>query len=286
MTAGRPPTRWRTVAKDPKHDDRLRYEGWTVTEAPIIDQVTRDELRDRFLQLHGPEGDGWHNGFNSLDFAYRTGSWDAIRAALEKPVTALFAEYRGFNFAFLCKWPGPESHLFIHQDWMYIEERPDRRTYAVMVALEDIDEPNGRPYVVSRSHLLPTIRRGTDLYAPWWKDADELEKRAEPVPVPAGHAAIWDSALVHFSVANLTDRPRIAAGLGVAPVGEPLVHYRRSGPGRADRFTISERFFSESHPSTLLAGPPPFPHDGTFDTDERDLEPGELLAELDQLRSA
>jgi ectoine hydroxylase-related dioxygenase (phytanoyl-CoA dioxygenase family) len=152
-----------------------------------------------------------------------------------------------------------------------------------MVALEDITEDNGRPYMVSGSHRLHSMIRGTHLYHSWEDHKERLARRAEPIDMPAGTAALWDSALVHYSVANVTDVPRIAVAVGVRPVGEQLVHYRRTAPDRAARYLVDRTFFTHGDPYSLEEGPPSFPLEQEVPSEDWHLEGPELDRALDDL---
>lgn len=263
--------------------DSARRSGWAVAPEPVLTPDGAAELRATFLELHGPPGSGWHNSWNTLDRNYRGRSWAAIEHALGDRLRATLPGFEPFSFVFLCKWPGEDSYLYLHQDWMYVVEAHDVRTYSVMVALEDIEEANGRPYMVTASHRLHSMIRGTHLYHSWEDHKGRLAARAEPVDLPVGTAAIWDSALVHYSVANLTDVPRIAVAVGMRPVGVQLVHYRRTGPDRAARYLVDGTFFSRGDPYSLMDGPPAFPLDREVPTEEWHLDGPQLDAALDDL---
>jgi len=254
--------------------------GWSCSDTPLLSPESVCELREIFFRLHRDTETGWHNTWNSVDRAYRRGTWAVIESALGQPLRDALPGFEPFNFVFLCKWPGSASHLYIHQDWMYVVERPAVRAHTAMVALEDITEANGRPYMVSGSHRLPTMKRGTDLYHPWDQHRALIERRAEPASIAAGSAVFWDTALVHYSVANHTDVPRVAIAVGLKPIGEQLVHYRRSESGGAERFLVDRSFYVDADPASLVASAPDFPLDAIVSADEfsvTDLELDDLL---------
>jgi hypothetical protein len=252
---------------------------------PVLTSSEAADLRDTFFALHGPTGSGWHNSFNSLNRHYRDKAWPALERALGTRLRSALPGFEPFSFNYMCKWPGADSYLYLHQDWMYVIESTDVRTYTVMVALEDITEDNGRPYMISASHRLHSMMRGTHLYHSWEVHKARLARRAEPIDLPAGTAAPWDSALVHYSVPNLTDVPQVAVAVGRRPIGEQLVHYRRTAADRAARYLVDSTFFSDGDPYSLEEAPPRFPLDREVPSEDWEMAGPELDRALDDLQA-
>src|SRR5699024_7947590 len=90
-----------------------------------------------------------------------------------------------------------------------------------------------------------------------------------------------DNALVHCSLPNHTDRPRVVAAIGMRPSERPLVHYLRHDEARAGRYDVDEDFFLTTTPQALLTAPPRQDPDRLVPTNERPIDGPTLLARLD-----
>lgn len=267
------------VLRDPKLAAALDRDGFVTF--PLVDPAVADTLRDRFGDLHGWSGSGFVSDLVEEDPEYRRRAGAAIRDTLVPSIEQVTAGHCDFLANFLVKHPGADSELALHRDWMYVDERAGHRTYVVWVALEDITGHNGQLRVLRGSHRLDPMLRGTDLIAPWLAHTEVIEPRLLSVPVPAGHCVVFDNALVHSSFPNHTDRPRVAAAVGLRPAGVPLVHFRRRDRSTADRYDVDEDFFVERTPQGLLATPPGLPVAEVVPVTELDLSPEELARRLD-----
>lgn len=256
----RPATRRHTL-RDGALDEQLHRDGFALV--PLLDDDDVAALRAHYGVLHGWEGTGFEADLNNPDTAYRHAVSDALSAALDDRVTALFVDHDPFLRVFLCKWPGEQSDLYLHRDWMYTDERLGHRTYVVWVALQDITEDTGRLQVLRGSHRFDPMLRGTNLNAAWVQ-SDDVRDRLEAIDVPAGTAVIFDNQLVHASLPNTSGKPRLVTAVGMKERGADLVHFHRPDDGVAARYEVDEEFFLTATPGQLLAGPP-------------DLDPVELI---------
>lgn len=272
------------VLSDPELDERLRRDGFVTFH--VFDEDRVERLRQEFGRLRGWEGQGFQSDLVSEDLGYRKEASDCIGDELDDDLSALFDGYVPFLHSFLCKYPGGDSSLYIHRDWMYIDERQGGRTYVAWVALEDITGHNGQLRVLRGSHLLDRSLRGTGLIAPWIRHEHVIDDRMLAVPVKAGDIIVFDNSLVHSSFPNHTTTPRVAAAVGMRPEGEPLVHFRRVDDGRAQRFDVDEQFFLTATPQQLIAEPPGLPVAEDLAIDETDISADELAALLDADRRA
>jgi ectoine hydroxylase-related dioxygenase (phytanoyl-CoA dioxygenase family) len=123
--------------------------------------------------------------------------------------------------------------------------------------------------------------RGTSLEAAWMQHEDVIRERLESVPLRAGEAIVFDNALVHCSYPNHSDAPRLAAAVGMVPTGAPLVYWRRSADGRAERREVDREFFLTRTPSALIRAAPEQPVLETVGTGEAALSATQLAALLD-----
>lgn len=271
------------VLRDPILDGNLERDGFVVIDEPVVDEATATWLRAEFGRLHDWRGDGFLNDFNHRNLVYRERSRVLLTEHLGPVVDRLFTDHEPFLSTYLCKWPDTRSYFVPHRDWMYVDERAGDHSYLAFVALEPIDEHNGRVQMLPGSHRVDPMPRGSNLYAPW-VDHPQVEARLEPISLAVGQCIIWSSAIVHASFPNATAEPRVAAGLWTARRGAPLVHYRRLGTGLAGRYTVDATFFQTQNAYRLMVSRPPFPLDQLVAFDEVAVPPGEVGAILDAAR--
>jgi beta-hydroxylase len=268
------------VLRDPQLETLLRRDGFVTM--PLISRGAAAELRDRYAELSGFARSGFASDLVVDDIEYRRKVDDTIAAALDEAAAAAFVGYEPFLRNFLCKYPGADSELYLHRDWMYIDERQGGRTYAVWVALEDIDTDNGQLRVLRRSHTMDRSLRGTSLTGSFLEHEDLIRPRLLSVPVRAGEAVIFDNALVHCSYPNHTAVPRVAAAVGLKPVGTPLIHFRRIDDRTAARYDIDAGFFLSETPQGLIARAPDLPIAETVELLPEDVDRDSMVAYLDQ----
>jgi ectoine hydroxylase-related dioxygenase (phytanoyl-CoA dioxygenase family) len=117
------------------------------------------------------------------------------------------------------KKPGTEADFPWHQDNGYTFIEP-QQYLTCWVALTDVDESNGCPWVVPGLHRLGTLRHWmTDL---GWRCLEQAEN-AVPVPAPAGSIIVFSSLTPHRTGPNRTADVRKAYIVQFAPEGAHLV---------------------------------------------------------------
>lgn len=278
-----PSRRHHPVVADHAVERRLRRDGFATIR--LLDASDALALRDSFGRLHGWEGEGFQVDFWHDDTGYRRAAAAAIASATDDALGRAFVGQQPFARNFVVKWPGEVSMTAFpqgpHRDWAYTDEADGVRSWTVWLALEDIDGDNGQLQVARGSHRLDRMTRGTNLKAAWLDHDDVWRPRLSTVPLRAGEAVILDAAVVHCSLANLTDRPRVAATMAVRPVGSALVHFRRRDDLMADRFEIDEDFFVTQTAEGLAAAPPSPVSDGSVPIATSTMTPRQLALRLD-----
>jgi phytanoyl-CoA hydroxylase len=113
------------------------------------------------------------------------------------------------------KKPGTESPFPWHQDNGYTFVRP-QQYLTCWIALSDVTEENGCPWVVPGLHRRGTLaHRTTDLGFVCLDEAPD----AVPVPARAGSVIVFSSLTPHCTGANRTDEVRRAYIVQYAPDG-------------------------------------------------------------------
>lgn len=265
---------------DPKLNARLERDGF-VTVPGVIEPAMASRLRDQYGELHGWHGQGFEPDLQNPDCGYRKRVSALLAERLDEFVGGLFVDHEPFLRNFLCKWPGLDSELYLHQDWTYVDERVGQRSHVVWIALQDVTGHNGQLRVLRGSHRIDGMPRGTDLDAPWMSHQSVIRARLESVPVQAGDAVVFDNALVHCSYSNNTDLPRVVAAIGMRRSGTPLIYWRRVGPSGAERRDVTEEFFLTYTPTGLMQEPPAEPVSESCPIERLDLDAEGLAANLD-----
>lgn len=271
----------RKVLLDPELEALLQRDGFV--SFPLISAVQADALRTSYGQLRGGwEGEGFCSDLVVDDPGYRRSVNTLLGDALDDVVSQRFDGYTPFLHNFLCKFPGDGSDLYLHRDWMYVDERQGDHTYVCWIALEDITGHNGQLRVLRGSHHLDDMLRGTDLVAPWLAHTRTIEDRLLSVPLHAGDCIVFDNRVVHASFTNYTERPRVAAAVGMRPAGSQLVHFRRIDEQTAARYDVDEDFFCTATPQGLMAAAPDLPVAEVVPVGGRDYTADQLADTVDQ----
>lgn len=269
----------RQILVDPEADEALRRDGFAVIDLPQAAELAA-ELSNFYAREHGLGGSGFEPDLVNPDLDYRRRVSDRLSADFDAMASDLFIDYDPFLRVFLAKWPGPQSDLYLHRDWMYVDERANGHTYVVWIPLCDVDERNGPLQVLRGSHLIDDSPRGTNLNAPWINHHDVVVPRLETVTAQLGQAVVLDNALVHSSLPNESDDLRLVAAVGMRPSGAPLIHFLRADDETAWRFDIDESFLMTSTPQGLLADSPDLPVVERLAAGQRFWDEAELLAAL------
>lgn len=270
----------RRALQDRAMDLRLRRDGFVTV--PMIDAGSAAALREQYGRVHGWQGAGFEADLTNDDSAYRRQVSRLLSTALDSLVLSHFVDFAPFLRNFLCKWPGADSALYLHRDWMYVDERNGDRSYVVWIALQDVTGPEGQLQVLRHSHRIDPMLRGTELNGSWLQHEEEIRARLLTIPVRAGDAVIMDNALVHCSLPNHSSEPRVVAAIGVRPASAPLVHFRRCDAGHAVRHDVDDEFFLDTTPQELIQAGTAVPVVELVPTGESSTpSPGELFRRLD-----
>lgn len=242
------------VLVDRRLDLELGAEGFVVVD--LLSRSSCDELRRHHAELRPTGGSGFEPDLTNPDPAYRREVARRASAVAGPAVAALAPGHRRFLWNFLCKWPGDRDDLYLHRDWMFVDEPTGARAYIVWVALTDIERDDGALKVLPRSHELRGPLAGTDLAPDWLRHRHLLEDHLLTVPMRAGQAMVMDHGVVHGSHPNRSDEVRLALGCGLHRASDALCHFRRTGDGTAVRYEVDDDFFVTHTPAALMAAAP------------------------------
>jgi hypothetical protein len=257
-------------------DDRLREQGYVVI--PFLGPAEVHALRDFYWQSAPEDDSGMVFDYMLRDRAVMHRTRNVVEPVFDARSTTHLVDQRLVLATFVVKHPGgPESTMYLHDDRSYVDERR-HRTCTLWIPLVDTgpDHDNGGLQILPKSQMLPTGMSGSltpDLIRPY---EAHLRSMLVDVEVPAGHALVYDTRVLHASPENRSDRPREALVLAVGPRGAPLIHVVATGRRHRRVHAIDERFFLDHHVRDVeVAIGSEFPVVAEFD-DHHELRPEDV----------
>jgi hypothetical protein len=235
------------IFRDDGLNRRFVDDGYVVM--PFLAGPEIAELRRLFEELHPGELPAFYPSMMYGDAHYRKAIRDAICAAFDAKIGAMFDGYRPCLAGYLMKEPGPRpNEVPLHVDPSFADESEFMPSVTIWCALNDMTPGNGCLQLVpgSHHHALPvrsispkgTVGHPFDSIMPLLK-ADY----ARSIEVAAGQAIIHSCKLLHGSGQNKSSHRRIAAVCIVTPQEAPLRHSVPVSPTEAEIFEVDESFF-------------------------------------------
>ena len=187
---------------------------------PLFDTTTLDELRTLARDV-GPAPDdpqlalNW--SFHSRSDDYKV-SLKRLLPLAQPALDRAFTDHVAYLTTFITKWPGANGAFPPHQDPTLIDER--RFTgVTVWAPLDDVDVRNGMLHVVPGSHRFSKALRLQDVDTTPFAGLEQeiLEHHGRGVPLDAGEALVFDNRLLHFSLPNVSEGPRLVLSFGMRP---------------------------------------------------------------------
>ena len=196
--------------------DVLHKDGITVQ--PFLSEEQLESLRSLYQEHHtlSDEKGGMFYSVYSQDLAYREQIDQQVRAVLQPTLDKWFQGYKNVINSYVIKLPGKSSEFAIHQDTTALDETRFS-PLSVWIPLWDITEENGAMCVVPGTHRLFSPYRGISFPFPFSKGNDVIRQYLEPVTLNAGEAVVFDPRILHNSLPNLSDSPRVALICGIFP---------------------------------------------------------------------
>ncbi len=220
---------------------RLESDGFAVVR--LLDRSTVERLLEAFVALD-VDDEPWFTSTGHADRPTAVEVDQMVRDRVGPAIACLLPGWVAFVGAFISKAPRPESTVFLHQDWTYVDERR-ARAFVIWCPLVPVGVREGTLHVVPGSHRWSDRTRGSHFPQPY-EQVEQLviERLCLPVPLDAGHAVVYDSALLHHSPPNHSDRVRPVVAAGLAPAGTPLVHHWADPDGHVRVFHVDGPYFT------------------------------------------
>ena len=222
----------------------LSKDGYAV--APVLDEKEIEALKTLYASLPHTDSIGTYVTMFHPSFEYRQTVNNGIMKICASKIKSLVNGYRPLYANFMVKNKGPEGDFPVHQDWTYVDEEKFQ-SLAFWIPLDDVDEANGTLHVVPGSQTFLTHLRGPYVFEPYFHMSQKIRsKYSKAICLRAGEALIWDHRLIHFSLPNQKDSPRLVITIIMVPEGVPVVHcyaLPESGGVEIEKFDVDTDFY-------------------------------------------
>lgn len=263
---------------DPAAEEHLRVHGYAVMDVLDADEVAA--VRAAYAALRPDDDQGLAIDYIRPDRTMIARVRELTQPLWDAHLPRLFADHRCAFTTFVTKHPGGSSHMYLHEDRSFVDERIERAG-TLWIPLVDVgpDLPNGGLQLVPGSHRLATAFSGSntqDLFRPY---EDALREALITLELRAGQAVYYDTRTLHASPENETDEPREAIACAVVRREADLVHAVATGRRHRRLYRVGADFFVENHPRDIERSMP----DDAELVDEWDEEPepaGSAVADL------
>jgi len=231
------------IFKNPEIQHRFDTDGYVV-----IDFISADEaklIEAKFYELHSSLPKGFYSAAFTPDENFKQEIFEHTNKVLQKAIDDNFEHYKTLGSTFLCKAPGPEGKVNVHQDWTCVDES---KFYSatIWVPMLDTTEENGALRVLPGSHLFFNYYRSNNIPVFYRNNQPLLWESMITEPMKAGQAFVLNHAVIHGSSPNLTSKERLVVAFAVAPKDAPLVFYHKevNDPStKVEKFDMPDDFF-------------------------------------------
>lgn len=217
------------VLKNKTWQQQLNREG--IISFPFLETQALAELNELYHSLHPTTPNGPIENFyvstHSPDLNYKLTVQNRIKQIIEPACKIHFQQYRITTSAFIVKKTSPQSELGLHQDWNVVDES-QFASYGLWLPLIDITIHNGAMFAIPRSHRIGPTYRHTALPSVFSNIGNSADKYLVPFEVKAGHALLFNQAILHKSAPNLSSELRTTAVSTIVPEKAPHIMYARS----------------------------------------------------------
>lgn len=230
--------------KDAKLTERFKKNGYLVL--PFLSEEECDLLIDYYNNKVEATKAEFSTTMNASDTSKKAEISSMLCKKVEVRLEELIDGFIPLFANFLVKKANITHKVGLHQDWTYVNESKFR-SFNVWVALCDTGRDNGGLNVLPKSHLLPLPIR----YTPFPDNLKSFESiirwKSKLVKAQKGYAVIYDSALIHFSNANKTNKIRPAFGCVCIPKTATPLHYYKEN-NQLTAYKVDHNFFNSFVP--------------------------------------
>jgi hypothetical protein len=229
-------------------ENELANQGYSIF--PFLNQEHISRLTEYYFSSQKETPDFFYSSTHSKDLAFRKNTSEFIKEVIKDLLPSALRNYRLLGGAFVVKPPNGKGLLPPHQDWNIVDEAKTR-SYNLWIPIIDVTVENGAVFVLKGSHSKMQTYRGPGIDSIFKHIEKEVWEALEPLPMKAGHALLYDHALLHGSPANQTDKIRLGIVCGIIPEEAEMQLYF-GDQQQVTAYRTDENFFLEKDP---LKGP-------------------------------
>jgi len=231
------------IFKDKEIQARFDRDGYVV-----MDFITADEAKiiaEKFYKVHPYTPKGFYSDAFNPDDALKQEIFEHTERIFEKVVAEKFCDVKKLGSTFLCKAPGQEGKVGVHQDWTVVDESK-YYTLTIWVPTTEVNDQNGALRVLPGSHLFFDAYRSNSIEFPYRGNEELIWQNMTTVDMKPGQAFILNHAVIHGSSPNLTDKERLVIAYALAPKDAPLMYYykdKKRSNNKVEKFSMPDDFF-------------------------------------------
>ncbi|MFN8287511.1 MAG: phytanoyl-CoA dioxygenase family protein [Chitinophagales bacterium] len=237
----------RDILLNEQYQKMLNKDG--IVKFRFLDEDGIEKLLGRYHQLVTPRTDIpydiLYTCLHNPDSNFRNEMNTQIGELLKPYFAKHFKDVQQSSFTYQIKGLGPQSELYVHQDWSFTDEK-QFRTYTFWLPLMDCFAENGTIHAIKGSHLKLNHIRGAGINAAFDNVQRAIRKYMEPQNVSAGEALVFDSALAHYSPPNNTNSIRVCVMTNLSHKDADFMLYFGKENGKVvkvDAYKVPPSFF-------------------------------------------
>jgi hypothetical protein len=273
-----------------KHNNDIQKNGYTIIKN-VVSKAQLQFLEDTYHQLTKfPEytiEEKFQNSGRFRSPEIRNFVMDNIGKFSKEFLPSVFDKDiydENTTGAFQIKPPSKVSELNPHQDAPVIDETKENGLF-VWIPLCDITENNGAVLVLPGSHLWQNHQRSLNVSWVFEKHTKLLWKYMQPIYINRGDILVWDTALIHASLPNLSNQTRVAITTTLLPKSFKMVEYFKDAQTPIDeveKYQVEKSFWE----SEDIMKRPPCPPNQYFGNEkiafQSDISKKQVLLLLEQ----
>ncbi|MDZ4846222.1 MAG: phytanoyl-CoA dioxygenase family protein [Chitinophagales bacterium] len=232
------------IFKESGLQEQFDRDGFVVLPLLNTEEVTK--LTVFFHSLHQQAPSGFYSSVFSDNLEFKNSIKTFAEKIYASKVDSTFQGIRKLGASFLCKSPGAEGRMPVHQDWTVVDESKFC-SITIWVPLVDTDESNGAIRVLRGSHKLTNTLRAPNVVSEYENVKDEIWNELETLPMKAGEAFVFNHALIHASSPNITSKERIAVAYGLIPLEAELFLYHKNENNKLEQYKMPDDMFLRYH---------------------------------------
>lgn len=244
------------VFADDKQQQQFEKDGYVIVKA--FDEAAIKEMTDLFAKTTGEDFSGFHNTLEIQSPEIKKEIYDKLNGMFEKYLQKYLVNYRAIGCGFVTKKSDPNSRVYPHQDWSFVDET-QYSSLNLWAPLVDTTEENGLLKIFKGTHHITPSMRGSNLPPIFIIQQPDVLKYLTPLHMKAGEVVMYDHRLLHGSEPNASGKTRVAASFNVIPQAAQAIHYfapNKQNLNEVYELAIDESFYNNYYLNKAWIGDP------------------------------